>query len=259
MTDIQSTLWVVVPASGVGTRMQSATPKQYLSICDKTVMEHTLDKLSQVENVKGIVVVVSQNDSFIQSINLTSYKNVHIAFGGDTRAQSVLNGLDYIQRFENQNEQILQNTSSSKNNAPAQPWVLVHDCARPCVSVDDIHRLVKTCMKNNAGGILATKISDTVKLANTQNSVYDAATIQSTQDRTYLWRAQTPQFFKLVDLICAIQQAQSQNILLTDEASAMENAKQTVLMIESDQSNIKITTQSDLPLAEFYLKTKLLS
>jgi len=125
--------------------------------------------------------------------------------------------------------------------------VLVHDAARPCVSQQDISSLVRAVIDENVGGILAAPVVDTVKRAGGDNRV------RETLPRERLWRAQTPQMFRLGSLRSALENAKLNGYDVTDEASAMELAGESVQLITGASSNLKITQPQDLPLAEFYL------
>lgn len=212
----------IVPAAGVGSRMQADRPKQYLTIAGKTVLEHTLQQLLTYPAIQQIIVAVAENDPYIEQISLLSQDKVILVTGGERRDQSVLNAL---------------------NAADPKAWALVHDAARPCITHQDLDKLVAVQDKN--GAILATPVIDTIKRAG-QNY-----TILQTEDRSKLWRALTPQFFPVAQLKQALQQAQTTQV--TDEASAMELAGFKPHLIEGRSDNIKITRPEDLALATFYL------
>lgn len=227
-----STFPVVIAAAGIGRRMNSEVPKQYLQILGKTVIEHTLSRLRQHPQISDIVVVLHPEDDRFNSLPIASADKVHSVIGGNERVDSVLAGLNWLK-------------SHNKNTH----WVLVHDAARPCVSVSDISALFSLAEPSentsHAGGILATKVRDTMKRGK--------SSIERTEPREHLWHALTPQFFQLEQLITAIQHAQKENTVITDEASAMEHSGYSVALIEGSGANIKITTPDDLKLAEFYL------
>lgn len=212
----------IVPAAGVGSRMQADRPKQYLTIAGKTVLEHTLQQLLTYPAIQQIIVAVAENDPYIEQISLLSQDKVILVTGGERRDQSVFNAL---------------------NAADPKAWALVHDAARPCITHQDLDKLVAVQDKN--GAILATPVIDTIKRAG-QNY-----TILQTEDRSKLWRALTPQFFPVAQLKQALQQAQTKQV--TDEASAMELAGFKPHLIEGRSDNIKITRPEDLALATFYL------
>ncbi|BCE03186.1 2-C-methyl-D-erythritol 4-phosphate cytidylyltransferase [Marinicellulosiphila megalodicopiae] len=225
---INSTLqvfWIVIPASGIGSRMQADIPKQYLKINNQSILEITLNTMAKLKPA-GIVTAISSEDRIWPT--LTFDFKVQQCLGGEERVNSVLNALKHIQ-LQDQNN----------------PWVLVHDAARPCVDVNDIHRLIEFCQTNNQGGILANKVVDTLK--------QHINGMTQTIDRRDFWQAQTPQCFRLNELLTAIETGIAKHALITDEASAMELCGHPVGLVESKRSNIKITQPEDLVLAEFYL------
>ncbi|PAJ73442.1 2-C-methyl-D-erythritol 4-phosphate cytidylyltransferase [Pseudoalteromonas sp. NBT06-2] len=223
----------IVPAAGIGSRMQSNLPKQYLVINQRTVLEHTLDKLTQIQSINQISIAISSDDLFYNQLNINDAK-IKTVIGGSTRALSVLNALDNLK----------------KNNKNQIDWVLVHDAARPLVSPNDINKLIDMAVLHQKGGILASKVKDTIKKANSAQQVEH---VLETVPRAALWQAMTPQIFKFDQLHQALSDALAKNIEVTDEASAMEWAGFDVILIPGRSDNIKITTPEDLQLASFYL------
>jgi 2-C-methyl-D-erythritol 4-phosphate cytidylyltransferase len=226
----QHRFWAVVPAAGVGRRMGSDCPKQYLPLLDKPVLQHTLERLAACA-IQGIVVSISADDPYWPS--LPKPAKVWTAAGGAERCHSVLNGL---------------RTLLQRPEVDAQDWVLVHDAARPCVRLSDLTHLMQSAATHPVGGLLATPVRDTLKRADAQNQV--AATV----DRQNLWHALTPQMFRLQalhDALTALIQAGS---LVTDEAQAMEQHGYQPLLINGHPDNIKITHPQDLALATLFLQ-----
>ena len=222
-------MYAVVPAAGVGRRMQSDVPKQYLALNGKTVIEHTLDRLLSVEHINKIVVVVAEHDDVWPTLDLSSHPKILTAPGGDERCHSVLNGLELIK----------QDVEDG--------WVLVHDAARPCVRKADIQRLIATAQQHEVGGILAAPVRDTLKKAGVDNAVAE------TIDRKNLWHAFTPQMFRLSLLTNALHDALANSVIVTDEAQAIERSGFAPLLIEGETDNVKITQPADLALAALYL------
>ena len=232
------TFVAVVPAAGIGSRMKSSVAKQYLTIGNKTVIEHTLDALLSHHQIQRIVVVLHPQDCTFQSLKVAQNPLIETVIGGTERVDSVLSGLQHC---------LIMQTPK------VNPWILVHDAARPCVTHTELNDLF-ACINKCEGAILAVPVTDTIKRASTKESSLTAE-IEETVARTHLWQAQTPQFFPLQKLIDAIQFAQRNNINITDEASAMEHVNASVKLIEGRPTNIKITRPCDLALAEFYLAT----
>lgn len=220
----------VIPAAGIGSRMQADRPKQYLLLNGKTILEHTIDALLEHPQIDDVIVAISPDDLYFDQYGLRE-KSIRVVDGGKERADSVLNGI----------------LSLDEND-----WALVHDAARPCVDNDDITKLLALIEQNDVtGGILATPVRDTMKRIKASSNV-----IARTEDRDGLWHALTPQLFPAKLLKNALQEGLAQGAAITDEASAMELAGYQVGMVNGSPANIKITHPADLPLAEFYLKQK---
>lgn len=221
---ITRTINAVVAAAGVGRRMGADIPKQYLKISDKTIIEHTLERLISASFIDEIIVVISSEDDYFKELPISSNPKISITYGGKERADSVLNGL----------------------KAAKSEYVLVHDAARPCVLISDIEKLVLSST-NEHGGILAAPVCDTMKLVDTDKNIL------KTIPRNGLFRALTPQYFQRQTLIKAYEEASLKGLVITDEASAMEFFGFSPKVVLGNCSNIKITEKQDLSLAEFYL------
>ena len=220
----------IIPAAGVGSRMQADKPKQYLTILGKTVLEHTLEIMLSHPAISRVIVALSKNDPYAAELTVFSHPKIQLVEGGATRAESVLSALNAV--------------------SEEYAWVLVHDAARPCLTTADLDKLLATTDEN--GAILAVPVTDTVKRANI------AGNIIATEDRSQLWQAQTPQFFPLDLLKNALSTGIRQKLTITDEASAMEFAGFQPHLVMGRRDNIKITRPEDLALAEFYLTRKIL-
>lgn len=235
-------IWAIVPAAGIGRRMQSDIPKQYLELEGRTVLEHTLDRLLQNEHISGLVVALQQDDPYWQNIRIQSDKPVLQTDGGDERSDSVLNAIETLTQFE---------------QFHAQDWVMVHDAVRPCVQQQDIHKLVESVGTDSSGGILALPVRDTMKRQRShQSSSEMTVTIESTVDREMLWHALTPQYFAAETLKSALINSRDNMLLITDDASAMENAGYSPILVHGYEDNIKITRPDDLRLASLYLRSQ---
>lgn len=132
----------IVPAAGVGSRMQADRPKQYLEIQGKTVLEHSLNVLLDYPPIAKVIVAVSKDDPYVESLSFLHREEIELVHGGDSRAESVFNGLKQIQDAEN-------------------TWVLVHDAARPCLTHQDLDQLIRVVDEH--GAILAVPVVETVK------------------------------------------------------------------------------------------------
>jgi len=235
MTNIHSSPnWAVVPAAGEGLRMGHAIPKQYLQLNEKTILQHTLERLMS-SSIERIVVAVSPTDERWRQLPLADHKNLTFVEGGDSRVASVLRGLEVVIREQADDS-----------------WVMVHDAVRPCVSLQDIEKLCRDVSDHAVGGLLASRITDTVKKAKSRSDTL-LQEIERTVERDRYWCALTPQVFRLGMLHRAILNALEKDLEVTDEASAVELLGYTPLLIEGGNENIKVTHPGDLKLAEFYL------
>lgn len=220
--------WGIVPAAGVGKRMQADRPKQYLELAGKTVIEQTLMRLLQADVFEAIAVAISREDPYWPELAIARHEKILTADGGKERADSVLSALKSI-----------------RGKASDNDWVLVHDAARPCITASDIHHLIACLVHDDVGGILALASHDTLK------NVQDGR-IVGTLDRNHIWRALTPQMFRYGMLKSALEEAEG-NSAITDEASALELKGLRPKIVEGRPDNIKITRPEDLPLAQFYM------
>lgn len=225
-----SRFWGVVPAAGVGKRVGAALPKQYLEVGGRTVLEHTLDRLLKVTRMNGVVVALGREDGYWPALPPARNPRIRVTEGGRERADSVHAALVALSA-----------------EAGDQDWVLVHDAARLCVTVADIDHLINQVQHHPIGGILALPSSDTLKRV-------EQGEIVATADRTHIWRALTPQMFRLGALRDALADAAARGLLVTDEASAMELKGFRPLIVEGRPDNIKITRPEDIPLAAFFLE-----
>ena len=228
--------WAIVPAAGIGQRMRSDVPKQYLELKGRIILEYAVNSLLSHPWVKVAVVCIAPQDNRWDGLGLSHDSRVRKVDGGETRAQSVLNGL-----------------RSLTGEAGGDDWVLVHDAARPCLPAELLARLLSELQDDDVGGILAVPARDTIKTSAGQSDSTQAR-ISETLDRRHIWLAQTPQMFRYELLMQALEQALDQDIEITDEASAMEHAGFRPRLIESDTRNIKITTPDDLDLVEWLLR-----
>lgn len=214
--------------------MSTNIPKQYLSLVDKTVLEHTLDTLLSCRQLAGVVLVLSAGDGYWESIQGRYLdQSLETTIGGTERCHSVLNGLQQL-----------------AGRAAEDDWVLVHDAARPCVRLSDIEKLISALSSKTDGGLLGVPVADTMKRADSEQR------ITATVDREGLWHAYTPQMFRVGQLRAALQHAIDNDLLVTDEASAMEHAGYQPRMVQGQRDNIKITVPADLELAAWYLHAR---
>lgn len=228
MLPADARVFALVPAAGRGARMGAAVPKQYLSLEGRTLAEHTVSRLLACARIERVMVAVAQDDPWWSALPVARQRRVSTTTGGAERADSVLRGLQALSSWANDDD-----------------WVLVHDMARPCLRVSDIHRLLDAC--GEQGAILALPVTDTVKQAGA------TAQIVATLPRDQIWRALTPQLFPLGALRDALQSALTRGVPVTDEASAMEACGWQPALVPGQADNIKVTAPEDLALAAFFL------
>ena len=224
--------FLVVPASGIGQRMNSTIPKQYI-ILEKglTILDQCLNTILSNDLISGFIVALDKKDSHVKSSDFAKDpKLISITTGGKERFHSVLNALNALDQTAKPND-----------------WVLVHDAVRPCIRKEDINKLIEEVADDKVGGILANRIVDTVKQKNNGGLV-------STIDRQKLYIAQTPQMFRYAILKDSIEKAIKSNMHITDESEALESLNYSIRIVEGSSSNIKITTQEDIHLANYFLK-----
>ncbi|OUR60677.1 2-C-methyl-D-erythritol 4-phosphate cytidylyltransferase [Bermanella sp. 47_1433_sub80_T6] len=225
----KASLYAVVPAAGIGTRMGADRPKQYLMLQGKTILEHTLEQLLQFSPIEKIVLPVSINDTFLSKLSIGNHEKIIQCDGGEERYHSVLNGLNTLLNI----------------GAQRQDWVMVHDVARPCIRQQDLENLYQNV--DEQGVILGVQVRDTMKRTD------DNEQVLSTVARVNLWHALTPQLAPLGVLLDAIEKAVNDGVQVTDEASALEHSGYSPKMLAGHPSNIKVTHPDDLQLADAFL------
>ncbi len=215
----------LVPCAGSGVRAGSAGAKQYVEIAGRSMVAHTLAALVGVTRLTRLLVVVAPDDArFEQLADVPADPRLAVAHrGGATRAATVAAGLDELARL----------------GAAADDWVLVHDAARCLVRTEWIDALIDACRDDAVGGLLAEPVSDTLKR--------DAdGRVAETVPRLNMWRAQTPQMFRLGVLSEAIAKAGEG---ATDESSAIESMGLSPKLVACSSENFKVTHPSDFSVA----------
>lgn len=221
----------LIPAAGRSVRFGGTTLKQYAHLLGAPVIAHTIEAVARHEAVAAVTVALAPDDGIFEELIQPGWPNVRTVIGGDSRAETVLNGIRFIQSED-----------------PRAEWVLVHDAARPCLPSSLMRRLVEAALDSDTGAILAMPVHDTLKLAD------DEGRIERTVDRSRYWAAQTPQMFRIAELAENLAAALAAGESPTDEAAAMERAGLRPLLVPGSPRNIKITGAEDLALAEFILQ-----
>ena len=222
----------MIAAAGIGSRFGGKIPKQYHTILGKPMLYHSIKVLWNHKNLEKIYILLSPKDLFFESFDWSEFgeKIVPLYVGDATRAETVRNGL-------------------LKINCLKEDWVLVHDAARPCLSIEALNNLLHSLNRAKSGVVLAKRVTDTIKKVESRNGE-----ITQTLDRSMLWHALTPQVFRYGLLYNILNKSQISYI--TDESSAVESTGIKPLVIECNTANPKVTKTEDLALAEFILRMR---
>lgn len=236
--------FALVPAAGFGQRFGGEVPKQYALLSGQPMLVHTVAALLAFDAFETVWVVVAPQDTLAATV-LASALKVHgqrlrIAYvGGASRADTVHNGLGAL----------LSEIDSKASSQPCRVWV--HDAARPGIAQAQLHALMDelndTSSASASGALLAMPVADTLKRVAEGH-------IKSTVEREGVWQAQTPQCFDPHQLLQALEYAQAQGLLITDEASAMQAIGVKSAVVHGSPHNFKVTTAHDAQLMETLLK-----
>ncbi|UHA71679.1 2-C-methyl-D-erythritol 4-phosphate cytidylyltransferase [Paenibacillus sp. 481] len=224
---------LIIVAAGRGTRMGTRESKQFLMLEDKPVIVHTLERFEAMPECAAIALVTAPQDHARCAAWIAEYglqKVTDVVAGGAERQHSVYAGLQAIQQR-------------------GLDYVLIHDGVRPFVERDKVIACFDAARQYGAA-VLAVPVKDTIKQVNGDG------VITATPDRRSLWAIQTPQAFRLSDVIRAHEHAQEQQVLGTDDAMLVERMGQLVHVVEGDYTNVKLTTPDDLDLALWNLSKR---
>lgn len=225
-----SRLFGVVPAAGGGSRFGSGTPKQYAMLDGAPLLAKTLERLQAGLPFELVVVAVAPDDTRYEHAIGEREGVVAVRCGGFTRAATVRGALDWL-----------------AGRCADDDWVLVHDAARPCVPRAALLRLIGQLWDDPVGGLLAIPVADTLKRADTVAGVAAGAPrVLATEDRSELWRAQTPQMFRYRVLCRALE---GDDAFVTDESQAVERLGHRPRLVPGSPANLKVTWPEDLALA----------
>lgn len=233
MTTKMPKIWAIVPAAGKGKRFSEVKPKQFFEINGQLVAEHSLSRLLAIAKIEAIVVPSESHCASWSQVPSIKHPKVEQVEGGEQRAHSVLNGINFLSKL-----------------AADDDWVLVHDMARPCITAEDINQLITAVKNHPVGGILAARVDETLKKVDSDNH------IKSTVDRAEHRLAQTPQMFRYSLLKNSICACLDRDIIPTDESFAIEAGGNKVLIVEGRADNLKITRQEDLYIASAIIKSQ---
>jgi len=221
----------VIVAAGRGTRF--GQPKQLLEIAGLPMVGWSIRTFEKMPEIADIVVVTepeiveAMRELFLR---LAPRHTTRVVEGGASRQESVRKGLRVVpERCE---------------------AVLVHDCARPLVHIDDI-RAGMSEVRDGRASLLALPVVDTIKVVNPKTHV-----VAETLDRGTLWAAQTPQFALTADLQWAHERAHEDGVDATDDAALLERIGIEVIAVPSSGENFKVTLPEDIARAEAVVKAR---
>ncbi|CDG83949.1 2-C-methyl-D-erythritol 4-phosphate cytidylyltransferase [Janthinobacterium agaricidamnosum] len=226
---IKPSYFALIPAAGVGARLAAGSPKQYLALGGKPMLRHALDAFLASPLIAHTYVVVSAGDGFIDAAVPPQPGVTVLRCGGATRMETVQNALRALH-----------------GQVAGSDWILVHDAARPGLTVALIDKLIAGVGQHDGGGLLALPVVDTVKRTGANGQGL------GTVPRDGLWLAQTPQMFRCQLLGRALGEAPDPGAI-TDDASAVEALGYTPKLIEGHPRNLKVTLPADIAIAEMYL------
>jgi 2-C-methyl-D-erythritol 4-phosphate cytidylyltransferase len=230
-------VFVILPAAGIGTRMASSaggSPKQFLALKGMPILIHSLQAFLAVPRVTAIYVSVRESEHARVAELIAEHKlseKVHVVTGGDTRQDSVANAL------------------AALPSTDANDIVLVHDAVRPLIDAPTIERTIAAIEKHGAA-IVAFPAIDTIKQV---ERTADGALITATIPRELIVHAQTPQGARVPLMRRAFAEALADEFVGTDESSLLERANIPVYVVSGSSRNFKVTQPGDLEIAEFYL------
>ena len=232
---------MLIPAGGTGSRFGSAVPKQFLALQGRLVLEWSLAPFLAEPAIAHVWVALSGQVPEDAEHMLARLRRRHpgrlhcLDCAGATRAATVANALELIAEHDEQHD----------------PWVLVHDAARPGLGRAALARLLAALQHEAVGALLALPLADTLKQSGTRPD--GVAVVAATVPRGGLWQAQTPQAFRLALLRRALQAAGAG---VTDEASAVEALGLLPALVEGDPQNLKLTRPGDALLLDALLAAR---
>ncbi len=221
----------VIVAAGAGTRAEcheGALPKQYCTIAGIPVLSHAIKAFLNDDNIEFVQPVIApEHDGHFSALGLTNPKLLKPVYGGAQRQASCLAGLEALTGL-------------------APDLVLLHDAARPFVAPETI-AAIALALQSHDGALPALPVTDTIKRS------ADGSSIETTEDRTKLWAAQTPQGFRFEKILSAHRKAANHRGTFTDDAAIAEWAGLDVVLVPGDQNSFKITTPPDFEHAEMVI------
>lgn len=211
--------------------MQRETPKPYLEVSGKTILEHTIRRFLPLAGLKQVLIATSEAyqkraEDILHQVLSDDDVQAYCLIGGEERQDSIYNALAEVSEVD---------------------LVMVHDAVRPFVKLEHIKKCCKVASQKD-GAVLGVPAKDTIKRVDEQQMIVE------TPSRKFLWQTQTPQVFRKDLILEAYQQAKQDNFVGTDDASLVERLDKSVQMVEGDRSNFKITYPLDLQLAQLLIE-----
>ena len=246
MTRDPAPIWGLVAAAGTGLRFGVEVPKQYADLAGRPMLAYAIERLAADERVRAVMVVLPPGDCTFARLDLRFGFEVLLAEGGADRSRSVANGIERL-------------TGGSAGATP-NDWVLVHDAARPCLDPSDLAAVIDAGLRHPTGALLAAPVRDTLKRAR-PGAENGEAVVEATIPRDRMWRALTPQMFRLADLSAALAEAVARGAAVTDDAEAIEGwaarrSRPPPRLVEARFENRKVTAPGDLDAADRYLASE---
>ena len=238
MTPGSGPIWGLVAAAGAGLRFGSGVPKQYAELDGRPLLAHAIGRLAADRRVRGVMVVLPPGDVTFPRLGFRFGVEVLFAEGGEERSRSVANGLERL---------------GAEGGAGPADWVLVHDAARPCLHPADLAALIDLGLRHPTGALLAAPVRDTLKRARSSDAG-GPPEVDATVPRERMWRALTPQMFRVADLSAALAEASERGLAVTDDAEAIEGwaagrGRPPPRLVEARHENPKVTIPGDLEAA----------
>lgn len=223
---------LLIPAAGLGRRMGADRNKVLLNLLGQPIIAWTLLAAEEATSIGWIGIICQPEDQpslkdIVADLELNT--PIHFISGGDTRQESVYNGL--------------QGLPSEATH------VLIHDGAR-CLATADLFNRCAAALDTYAGLIAAVPVKDTIKVVNADQQIV------STPDRQHLWAAQTPQGFEVAQLKQCHERGKALGWSVTDDAALFEKCDLPVHIVPGEETNLKVTTPVDLAIAEFILQQR---
>ena len=225
----------IIPAAGIGKRLGVGYNKQYIELIDKPMVVRTIEVISEHPMIQEVIWVVGSQEK-AEAQDLVELYQLHkvtnVCVGGKERVYSVINGFQMINQASN--------------------YILIHDGARPLISLGEIERCIEEAVSIGAA-IVAVPVKDTIKYIDIEKKL-----IKNTPSRHTLWAAQTPQIMRTDWFSQAIKEIQELD-QITDDSMLLELLGKPVAVVRGSYENIKVTTPEDVEFAEMIIRRRLLS